>query len=66
MFASSSVGLLILALLAGTSATAQMCPPPGEAEGRCIELTADGTHEVSEVQISPEQPTTFRFDSDVR
>jgi uncharacterized protein (TIGR02268 family) len=53
-------------LLVGTSAIAQTCPPPGETEGRCIELTADGTHEVSEVQISPEQPTTFRFDSDVR
>jgi uncharacterized protein (TIGR02268 family) len=53
-------------LLVGTSAIAQTCPPPGETEGRCIELTADGTHEASEVQISPEQPTTFRFDSDVR
>lgn len=53
-------------LLVGTSAIAQTCPPPGETEGRCIELTADRTNEVSEVQISPEQPTTFRFDSDVR
>jgi uncharacterized protein (TIGR02268 family) len=53
-------------LLVGNSATAQTCPPPGEMEGRCIELTADKTHQVSEVQISPEQPTTFRFDSDVR
>jgi uncharacterized protein (TIGR02268 family) len=35
-------------------------------EGRCIELTADGTSHVSEVQISPGQPTTFDFDSDVR
>ncbi len=35
-------------------------------EGRCIELTADQTEEVSEVQLSPGQPTTFHFDSDVR
>ncbi|REG26130.1 uncharacterized protein (TIGR02268 family) [Archangium gephyra] len=65
MFAPSIAAFLML-LLAGTSATAQTCPPPGEAEGRCIELTADGTNEVSEVQISPGQPTTFSFDSDVR
>ena len=66
MFASSPAAFLMLLLLAGTSATAQTCPPPGEAEGRCVELRADGTNEVSEVQISPEQPTTFSFDSDVR
>jgi uncharacterized protein (TIGR02268 family) len=65
MFASSSAALLMLLLL-GTSATARTCPPPGESEGRCIELTADRTEEVSEVQLSPGQPTTFRFDSDVR
>ncbi|WNG58220.1 DUF2381 family protein [Archangium gephyra] len=65
MFAPSIAAFLML-LLAGTSATAQTCPPPGEAEGRCIELTADETNEVSEVQISPGQPTTFDFDSDVR
>jgi uncharacterized protein (TIGR02268 family) len=65
VFASSPAALLML-LLVGTSAAAQTCPPPGEAEGRCIELTADGTYEVSEVQISPGQPTTFSFDSDVR
>ncbi|HYO58690.1 DUF2381 family protein [Archangium sp.] len=65
MFALSPAAFLML-LLAGTSVTAQTCPPPGEAEGRCIELTADGTNEVSEVQISPGQPTTFSFDSDVR
>ncbi|MGZ3458948.1 MAG: DUF2381 family protein [Archangium sp.] len=53
-------------LWVGTSAIAQTCPPPGETEGRCIELTADGSTEVSEVQISPGQPTTFLFDSDVR
>jgi uncharacterized protein (TIGR02268 family) len=35
-------------------------------EGRCIELTVEVANEVSEVQISPGQPTTFRFDSDVR
>jgi uncharacterized protein (TIGR02268 family) len=35
-------------------------------EGRCIELTANPTEEVSEVQLSPGQPTTFHFDSDVR
>jgi uncharacterized protein (TIGR02268 family) len=29
-------------------------------------LKADGTNEVSEVQLSPGQPTTFSFDSDVR
>jgi uncharacterized protein (TIGR02268 family) len=29
-------------------------------------LKADGTSEVSEVQLSPGQPTTFLFDSDVR
>ncbi|WP_052518537.1 DUF2381 family protein [Archangium violaceum] len=65
MFASSLAVFLML-LLVGTSAIAQTCPPSGEAEGRCIELTADGTNEVSEVQISPGQPTTFSFDSDVR
>jgi len=56
----------MLVLLAGMSAAAQTCPPPGEAEGRCIELKADGLNEASEVQISPGQPTTFSFDSDVR
>lgn len=65
MFASSPAALLML-LLVGTSAPSQTCPAPGESEGHCIELTADGTHEVSEVQISPGQPTTFRFPSDVR
>jgi len=63
VFASSPAALLLL--LVGTSAAAQTCPPPGETEGRCIDLKADGTSEVSEVQISPGQPTTFRFDSDV-
>jgi uncharacterized protein (TIGR02268 family) len=53
-------------LLVGTAAIAQTCPPPGESEGQCIELTADGTNEVPEVQISPGQPTTFHFDTDVR
>ncbi|KFA93745.1 hypothetical protein Q664_07260 [Archangium violaceum Cb vi76] len=56
----------MLLLVTGSSATAQTCPPRGEAEGRCIELTADGTAEVSEVQISPGQTTTFVFDSDLR
>ena len=65
MFALPPIALLML-LLVGTSAAAQTCPPPGETEGRCIKLKADGTNEVSEVQISPEQPTTFHFDSDVR
>ena len=65
MFASSPAAFLML-LLAGTSAAAQTCPPPGETEGRCIELTADVTTEVSEVQISPGQPTTFLFDSELR
>jgi uncharacterized protein (TIGR02268 family) len=65
VFASSPAAFLML-LLAGTSATAQTCPPPGEAEDRCIELTTNGTNEVSEVQISPGQSTTFSFDSDVR
>jgi len=65
VFAPSLAAFLML-LLAGTSATAQTCPPPEEAEGRCIELTADGINEVSEVQISPGQPTTFSFDADVR
>jgi uncharacterized protein (TIGR02268 family) len=64
VFASSPAALLLLLL--NTSAADQTCPPPGETEGRCIELTADKLHEVSEVQISPGQPTTFRFDSDVR
>ena len=65
MFASSPTAFLVL-LLAATPASSQTCPPPGESEGRCIELTAEGTNEVPEVQISPRQPTTFRFDSDVR
>lgn len=65
MFASSLPAFLML-LLAGAPATSQTCPAPGESEGRCIELMMDGTNEVSEVQISPGQPTTFRFDSDVR
>ena len=63
---ASSPAVFLLLLLLGSSPAAQTCPPPGETEGRCIELKADGTHEVFEVQISPEQPTTFRFDSDVR
>ena len=65
MFASSPAAFLMLLLL-GTSAAAQTCPQPEETEGRCIELTADKIHAISEVQISPGQPTTFRFDSDVR
>jgi uncharacterized protein (TIGR02268 family) len=65
MLASSSAALLTLLILR-TSATASTCPPPGEREGRCIELTADRTEEVPEVQLSPGQPTTFHFDSDVR
>ncbi len=65
MFASSPAVLLTL-LLVGTSAAERTCPPPGEREGRCIELTADGSTEVLEVQLSPGQPTTFLFDSDVR
>jgi uncharacterized protein (TIGR02268 family) len=66
VFASSPAALLLLLLVAGSSATAKTCPLPGEMEGRCIELTADGTNEVSEVQISPGQTTTFVFDSDLR
>jgi len=65
VFASSPAAFLMLLLL-GTSAAAQTCPQPEETEGRCIELTADKIHAISEVQISPGQPTTFRFDSDVR
>lgn len=65
MFASSPTAFLVL-LLAATPASSQTCPPPGASEGRCIELTAEGTNEVPEVHISPGQPTTFRFDSDVR
>lgn len=66
MFDSSPAALLMLLLVAGSSASAMTCPPPGETEERCIELTADGTAEVSEVQISPGQTTTFVFDSDLR
>lgn len=66
MFASLPAELLMMLLLVGSSATAKTCPPPGEVEGRCIELMADGTAQVSEVQISPGQTTTFIFDSDVR
>ncbi|HEX5754338.1 MAG TPA: DUF2381 family protein [Archangium sp.] len=65
MFASSPTAFLVL-LLAATPASSQTCPPLGASEGRCIELTAEGTNEVPEVQISPGQPTSFRFDSDVR
>jgi uncharacterized protein (TIGR02268 family) len=65
VFASSPTAFLVL-LLAATPASSQTCPPLGDAEGRCIELTAQGANEVPEVQISPGQPTTFRFDSDVR
>lgn len=64
VFALPLAALLML-LLVGTSAIAQTCPPPGESESRCIELMENGTNEVPEVQISPGQPTTFRFDSDV-
>ncbi|MGZ3460561.1 MAG: DUF2381 family protein [Archangium sp.] len=66
MFSSSPAALLMLVFLAGTSAAAQTCPPPGASEGRCIELTADGPNEVSEVQLSPGLTTTFLFDSDLR
>lgn len=66
MFASSPAALLMMLLVAGSSAAAKTCPPSGESEGRCIELTMDGTSDVSEVQISPGQATTFVFDSDLR
>jgi len=65
VFASSPAVFLML-LLAGTSANAQTCPPSGEAEGRCIELMADGTEGAPEVQLSPGLTTTFLFDSDLR
>jgi uncharacterized protein (TIGR02268 family) len=66
VFTLPSAALLMMVLVAGDSAAAQTCPPIGEAESRCIELTADGTGEVSEVQLSPGLATTFLFDSDVR
>ncbi|MGZ3458082.1 MAG: DUF2381 family protein [Archangium sp.] len=66
MIASPSIALLMLLVLTGSSATAQTCPPPGSSEGHCIELKADGSDELTEVQISPGQITTFVFDSDVR
>ncbi|QRN94695.1 DUF2381 family protein [Archangium violaceum] len=66
MFTLLSAALLMMVLVAGGSAAAQTCPPLGEAEGRCIELTADGAGEVSEAQLSPGLATTFLFDSDVR
>ncbi|HSP77924.1 MAG TPA: DUF2381 family protein [Myxococcaceae bacterium] len=55
----------MLVVLVGTSAAAEPCPPPGEKH-RCIELTADGSGELPEVQISPGEPTTFISDSDMR
>ncbi|WP_281255473.1 DUF2381 family protein [Cystobacter ferrugineus] len=50
----------------GASAPFQMCPPPEDVEGRCIELTAGALAEMHEVQLSPGLMTTFVFDSDVR
>ncbi|HEX8826026.1 MAG TPA: DUF2381 family protein [Archangium sp.] len=65
MFASSPAALLLLFFL-GTATNARTCPPPGERESQCIELTADGSGEEREVQLSPGLATTFLFDSDVR
>ncbi|WP_395858033.1 DUF2381 family protein [Cystobacter fuscus] len=50
----------------GASAPSQMCPPPEDVEGRCIELTVGALTEMHEVQLSPGWVTTFVFDSDVR
>ncbi|HEX8539064.1 MAG TPA: DUF2381 family protein [Cystobacter sp.] len=56
----------MLALFMGASAPSQMCPPPEDVEGRCIELTVGALAEMHEVQLSPGLVTTFVFDSDVR
>jgi uncharacterized protein (TIGR02268 family) len=66
VFASLPGSFLMLVVLAGASAVAEPCPPPGQGEHRCIELTADGSGEPPEVQISPGEPTTFISDSDLR
>lgn len=65
MFASLAGSLLMLVVLVGTSAVAGPCLLPGESEHRCIELTADGSGELPEVQITPGEPTTFISDSDL-
>jgi uncharacterized protein (TIGR02268 family) len=56
----------MLVVLVGASAFAEPCPPPGQSEHRCIELMADGSGELPEVQITPGEPTTLIFDSDLR
>ena len=66
VFASFAGSLLVLMVLVGTSAVAEPCPPPGQREHRCIELTADGSGALPEVQITPGEPTTFISDSDLR
>lgn len=63
MFASSSASLVALVLLVGASVTAQPRLPACEASPSRLELPPEPTSEPREVCISPELPTTFRFDS---
>ncbi|HYO67414.1 MAG TPA: DUF2381 family protein [Archangium sp.] len=63
MLTSPPAVLLLLALLADASATAQPPLPSCEASPHRIELLAAPTDKAPEVCISPDLPTTFRFDS---
>lgn len=63
MVTSPPAVLLLLALLADASATAQPPLPSCEASPHRIELLAVPTDKTPEVCISPDLPTTFRFDS---
>ncbi|MFY0583630.1 DUF2381 family protein [Cystobacter fuscus] len=63
MLTSSPAVLLLLALLADVSATTQPALPNCEVSPHRLELSAAPTDKAPEVCISPDLPTTFRFDS---
>ncbi|MFY0580889.1 DUF2381 family protein [Cystobacter fuscus] len=63
MLTSSPAVLLLLALLADVSATTQPSLPDCEASPHRLELLAAPSDKVPEVCVSPDLPTTFRFDS---
>lgn len=56
---------LLRLLLAGPPDDGRTCPPPGQGEGRCLELKAEEDTE-HEVQVSPNQPTLLLFDADLK
>jgi len=55
--------LLVLALLAGAAEAAEPPPVPLCASTSRIDVAADSTGQASEVCVSPDETTTFAFDS---